>query len=102
MSHRHYQLDVSGTLTAHLLLGHLHTAAVADDTLITDTLVLTAGALIVFGRTEDTLTEETVALRLISTVVDGLGFCDLSKAILKDLLGRCKSDGDLRKIILYL
>ena len=86
MSHRHYQLDMSATLTTHLLLGHLYTASVTHDTLIANALVLTAGALIVLGRTKDTLTEQTVAFGLIGTVVDGLWLGNLTKRTLKDLL----------------
>ena len=87
MSHGNHQLDVSGTLTAHLLLGHLNTTAVADDALVTDTLVLAAGTLIVLGRTEDALAEQAVALRLVGTVVDGLGFGHLAETALEDVFG---------------
>ena len=71
MSHGHNQLDVTHTLTAHLLLGYLHTTTVADDTFVTDALILTAVALIVLDRTEDALAEQTVTLGFISTVIDG-------------------------------
>ena len=63
---------MTGTLTTYLLLGNLYTTAVADDTLITDALVLTASTLIVLGRTEDALAEQTVALGLVGAIVDGL------------------------------
>ena len=101
MCNGHNELDVTGTLTTNLLLSHLYTASVADDTLITDALVLSAGTLIVLGRTEDALAEQTVALRLICTVVDGLGFGNLSETALEDLFGRSKSDGNFREITLY-
>ena len=86
MCHWHDELDVSGTLTAHLLLGNLNTATVADDALVANTLVLAAGALIVLRRTKDTLTEQAVALWLIGTVVDGLRFGNLAEAALEDVL----------------
>ena len=85
MSHWHHQLYVSCTLTAHLLLSDLHTATVADDTLVTDALVLAAGTLIILGRTKDALAEQTVALRLVGTVVDGLGFGHLAEGVLQNL-----------------
>ena len=72
MRNGHYKLDMSGTLTAHLLLGHLNTASVADNTLVANALVLSAGALIVLLGTEDALAEQSVALRLVGTVVDRL------------------------------
>ena len=102
MGYGDYQVDVSGALAANLLLGNLDTATVADDALVADALVLTAGALVVLRRTEDALAEQTVALWLIGAVVDGFGLGHLAKRTLEDLLGRCESDGNLRKIILYL
>ena len=86
MCHRHNELDMARTLTAHFLLGNLHTASVADDTLISDALVFSAGTLIVLGRTEDALTEQTVALWFIRTVVDGLRLGYLSERVLEDFL----------------
>jgi hypothetical protein len=73
MSHRDYQTDVSATLAAHLLFCYLHTATLADTTLVADALVLSAVALIVLDRTENALAEQTVTLRLVGTIVDGLG-----------------------------
>ena len=96
------KLDMACTLTANLLLCNLHTATVADNTLVTDALVFATTAFIVLGGTEDALTEKTVALRLVGTVVDGLGFSDLTVTALEDFLGRSKSDSNLREIILYL
>ena len=101
MSHRNNQLDVSGTLTTNLLLCYLDTTSITDDTFITDTLVLTAGTLIVLCRTEDALAEQTVTLRLIGTVVDGFRFGNLTEATLEDIFGRSKSDGNFSKITLY-
>ena len=64
MSHWHNELDVSATLTAYLLLRHLNTASVANDTLVTDALVLAAVAFVVLDRSEDALAEQTVAFGL--------------------------------------
>ena len=96
----HNQFDVSAALTTYLLLSNLNTASVADDTLVTDTLVLAAGALVIACRAEDALAEQAVALWLVSTVVDGLRLCHLAIRIFQDFLGRGKSDGNLREIIL--
>ena len=70
---------MSAALTAYLLLCNLYTTAVADDTLIADTLVLATGTLEVLGRTEDALAEETVTLWLVGTVVDGLRLGNLTE-----------------------
>ena len=102
MGYGHYELDVTSTLTTYLLLGNLYTTTVADDTLITDALVLTAGTLIVLGRTEDALAEQTVAFGLIGAIVDGLRLGDLTERVLKDLLRRSQTDGNLLEITLYL
>ena len=102
MGNGNHQFDVAGTLAANLLLSHLDTATVADDTLVADTLVLAAGTLIVLGRTEDALAEQAVTLRLIGAVIDGLRLGDLAVRALEDLLRRSQSDSNLREITLYL
>jgi len=92
MYHGHHKRDVTHTLTAYLLLGHLHTAAVADDTLVTDTLILAAMALVILHGAEDALTEETVALGLVGTVVDSLGLQHLAARLCQNLLRRGQTD----------
>ena len=73
-------------LTTHFLLGHLYAATLADDTFVADTLVLTAVALVILGRTEDTLAEESVAFGLIGTIVNRFRFEDLTGRDLHDLI----------------
>jgi hypothetical protein len=63
---------VAHALTAHLGPRDLDAAALADDALVADALVLAAVALPVLGRTEDALAEEAVLLRLERAVVDRL------------------------------
>jgi hypothetical protein len=63
---------MSHAFTADLLFCNLNPASVAHNTPVTDTLVLTAVALIVLYRTEDPLAKEAVPFRFISTVVDSL------------------------------
>ena len=79
VSHRYNEFDVTSALTANFLLSHLNTTTVADNALVTDALVLTTGTLVVLGRTEDALAEQTVALGLVGTIVDGLRLCHLTK-----------------------
>src|SRR5207248_987730 len=52
------QVDVAHPLSADLLPRHLDAAALADDPLVADALVLAAVALPVLGRAEDPLAEE--------------------------------------------
>ena len=102
MSYRYYQLNMSRTFAANLLLGYLYATSVADDTLITDALVLSASTLIVLSRTKDALAEETITLGLICTIINGFRLSNLTIRIFQDLFRRSKTDGNLRKIILYL
>ena len=58
------ELDVAHALAAHLGAGDLDAAAIADHPFKADALVLAAVAFPVFGRAEDLLAEEAVALGL--------------------------------------
>ena len=102
MGDRHNKLNMAGTLATHFLLGNFHTAAVADDALVADALIFTAMALVILGRAEYAFAEKAVALGLISTIVDGLGFEYLAIRISLDILRRGQSDGYLREVTLYL
>ena len=89
------ELDVAHPLTTHGRAGHLDAAALADDALEADPLVLAAGALPVPGRAEDLLAEEAVLLGLEGAVVDRLGLLDLAVAPGTDLLGSGEADPEL-------
>ena len=93
---------MSATLTTNLLLCNLYTTTITNDSLITDALVFTTAALIVFRRTENTFTEQTITFGLVRTIINGFGLGYLTKRIFQDLFGRSKTDGNLREIILYL
>jgi hypothetical protein len=69
---------VAHPLTPYLGAGHLDAAALTDDALEADALVLAAVAFPVAGRTEDLLAEESVLLGLERPVVDGLWLLDLA------------------------
>ena len=101
MSYGNNQFNMTSTLTTNLLLGYLNTTTVADDSLITDALVFTAGTLLVLGRSKDALAEQTVTFGLIGAIVDGLRLGDLTKRTLEDLFRRSQSDGYLGKVCLY-
>jgi hypothetical protein len=85
---------VTHALAANLLPRHLDAAALADDPLVADALVLAAIALPVLGRTEDALAEETVALGLESAVVDRLRLRYLAGGPVADLLAGRKPDAN--------
>ncbi len=100
--HRNGQADVAHALAAHLLLGHLHAAAVAHDAAVADALVFAAVALIVLCRTEDAFAEESVTFRLVGAVVDSLRLEHLTRGLLQNFFRRSQANGDLVEVVLYL
>ena len=79
---------------AHLGLSHFHAAAVADDALVFDPLVLAAVALPIFRRAEDFLAEQAFLLRLERPVVDRFRLFHFAVRPGTDDLGRGDADGD--------
>src|SRR5262249_26343859 len=73
---------------------HLDTAALADDPLEADALVLAAVALPVASRSEDLLAEQAVLLRLQCAVVDGLRLLDLAEGPVADVVRGGKTDAE--------
>ena len=93
------QLDVAHALAPDLGAGHLDAAALADDALEPDALVLAAVALPVLGRPEDLLAEEAVLLGTQGAVVDGLRLLDLAVGPHPDLVRRGETDPQLIEIV---
>ena len=91
------QLDVAHPLAAHLGPGDLHPAALTDDPLEPDALVLPAVALPVLRRTEDLLAEETVLFGTQRAVVDRLRLLHLAVGPAADRPGRGQPDLQLVK-----
>ncbi len=87
MSYGRGQGYVPHPFAPYLRSRHLDAAAVADDALVADLLVLSAVALPVLGRAKDALAEEAVFLRPEGAVVDGLGFGHLAIRPYPDLVG---------------
>ncbi len=73
------QVDVAHALAADAAVRHLHAATVADDPFELRPFVFPARAFPVALGSEDTLTEQTVLLRPIRSVVDRLGLAHLPK-----------------------
>ena len=92
MTHGRGQLNVTHALSAHLGLGDLDAALVADDALVAHALVFAAVALPILRGPEDTLAEQAVALGLKGPVVYGFSFGDLAVRPLPDLFRRSKAD----------
>ena len=79
MRNRYHQIDVTHTLSTYLFFSYLNTTAVANDTLVTDTLVFSAMAFIILDRTKYALTEQPAHFGLITAIVDGFGFDHLTE-----------------------
>ena len=73
VGNRSRQIDMSHALPANPGTGYLNTAALTDDSLVPDPLVLAAVALPIFGWPEYAFAEKTVFLWLQGAVVDRLG-----------------------------
>ena len=95
------KLDITHTLTTNAGLRNFYAATVTDKSLITDLLVLSAMTFPVLCGSEDLLAEQTVALGLQRSVVDGfrllyfvIGNVTLTAGSrpLLDFLGRGKTD----------
>ena len=98
MGNRHDKLDMPHPLAANFLLRHFHPAAIAHDTLVTDSFVLTAMTLPVLGRPEDTLAEKAIAFRLVCTVINRLRFRHFAMGTFQNGLGRCQTDSDFIEV----
>jgi hypothetical protein len=85
---------VAHALAPNLLPRHLDAAALADDALVTNALVLTAIALPVLRGTEDALAEEPVTLGLERSVVDRLRLRYLAGGPVANLLAGRKPDAN--------
>ena len=88
MGHRSRQLNMSHTLTAYLGTGDLNATAVADSTLMADTLVLAAMTFPITSWSKNFLAEKTVLLWLQSTIVNSLWFQYLAMRPLTNLVRR--------------
>jgi hypothetical protein len=95
VGHGHGQFDVAHALAAHAGEGHFDAAAIADDALVLNALILAAGAFPVTGRTEDTLAEQAAFFGLERAVVDRFRVLDFAIAPAADALRRGDSDADL-------
>ncbi len=93
------QLDVAHPLASDLRARDLDAAALADDPLEPDALVLAAVALPVLGRAEDLLAEQPVLLRLERPVVDRLRLLHLAVGPHADLVRGGQGDAQLGALV---
>ena len=96
---RDSEFDVTHTFTTNLGMGNFHTATVANDTLETDTLVLTAITFPVLHRSENAFTEQAIAFRLERTVIDRFRLGDFTIGPLTNQFRRSKVNGDFTIVV---
>ena len=93
------ELDVAHALAAHFGARDLDAAAVADHAFEADALVLAAVAFPVFGRSEDLLAEQPVALGFERAVVDRFGLLDFAERPSANLFGAGEADAHRVEIV---
>src|SRR6185436_3910427 len=89
----HSEFDVAHALATDAGDGHFDAATIADDVLVFDALVFSAGALVVTNRSEDLLAEKTTRLGLEGAVIDRLGILHLALRPFANDVGRSDGDG---------
>ena len=72
MRNRARKFNVAHTLTTHLGKCNFNTTLFTDHTAMLQALVLTTKTLVVLHRAKNLGAEQTIALRLERTIVDGL------------------------------
>jgi hypothetical protein len=88
MCDRYNEMYVSHTFAPYLFFGNFNAAPVTYDTFVTYALVFSAVTLVVSDGTEDALTEQPVALRLVGAVIDGFGLLYFASGMFEDILRR--------------
>ncbi len=86
-------------LAAYPRVSDLYAATVADHPLVLHAPILTAGALPVLFRSENSLAKQTVLFRSVGSVVDRLGFLYFAKRPTANILRAGKADLDGCKIV---
>jgi len=81
------ECDVSHAVSADGFLGNFYTAAITDDTFVSDAFIFTAGAFSVACWSEDFFAEESVSFGAEGSVVDSFGFSDFAFGTVKDVIG---------------
>jgi hypothetical protein len=83
---------VSQSLSSHLLLGHLYSTAVADNSLITDTFILTTVTFVILYRSENPFAEKTVPFWFVCSIVNRFWLQYFSSGGFQNFLRRSEAD----------
>jgi len=74
------ELDVAHALAADARERDFNTATIADDALVFDPFVFSAGAFPIAGRTEDSFAKKAALLRFKRSIIDRLRIFDFAFA----------------------
>ena len=96
------QLDMSHPLSTDLSQCHFDTTLLADHAAVLQALVLTTQTLVVLYRAKDLGAEQTIALWLEGSIVDGLGLFDFAKRPRPNHFRRGKTDTDRIEVFVFL
>ena len=99
MSNRGSQLNVTHAFTTHFGLSNFNTTLLTDHTTVLEAFVLATQTLVVFDRSEDTRTEQTVTLRFERTVVNGFRLFNFTERPGTNHLWRGEADADGVKLV---
>src|SRR3989344_457396 len=81
------EVNVRHALATDNRAGDLHTALLADNACVADTLVLAAEALVVLRGAKNTLAEESIGFRALCPVVHSFWLCHFPMGPAQDVLG---------------
>jgi hypothetical protein len=87
MRDRDCKVDMSHTFATDNAPRHLHSTLLTYHSGVAHSFILAAETLEVLRRSEDTFTEETIRLRTLRAVVNGLWLGDLSARPSEDVFG---------------
>src|ERR1700712_502028 len=97
MYNRHHQFNVTHSFATNFLLSYFNTAAVAHDTFITDTLVLSASTFVILYRSKNSFAEQTITFWFVGTIVNRFGLQHFTKTSFQDTIRGSQTDSDFRK-----
>ena len=94
---RHGQFDMAHAFATHARQRHFHAATIADDALVFDALVFSAGTFPIARRSKNAFAEKAALLRLEGAVIDRLRIFDFAFAPGAHRVARGDADRDLLK-----
>ena len=102
MNNGNAERNVSHSLAANGFLSHLDAAAIADDSFVSNSLVLATVAFPVFYRAENLLTKETVFFGFERSIINRFRFKYFTIRALQNRFWRSQANSYLGEVLLDL